>query len=160
MSDHGQTHPLQVPPGLPSKFASQLLFTPQFVLSAGTILFRFPKDASETLQICLLYHLRKTEYLLPKGRKDQREGSLGETAIRETYEETGYPCSLLPVTLFTRAPIPRVDIKDSKAGTPVENCCEAFAVTIRHVAEDDVKIIHWFIAEAVGEHEDNTQMPR
>lgn len=135
------------PPGQPDKFPSRLLFSPQFVVCAGTILFRFPTNTGETLEICLLYHLRKTEYLLPKGRKDQREGSLGETAVRETYEETGYPCSLLPVTLFTRAPIPRVDIKDNRAGLPVENCIEPFAMTMRHVADDDVKMIWWFLAE-------------
>lgn len=49
--------------------------------------------------------------------------------------------------------------KDTKAGTQVANCTEPFAVTIRHIAPDNVKIIYWFITEVAGEHQDGTSMP-
>lgn len=63
------------------------------------------------LQVCIIYHRRKNEYLLAKGRKDQFETGLLETAMRETYEETGYPCRPLPVSMTTRAPVPGADVK-------------------------------------------------
>lgn len=69
--------------------------------------------SSSSLEVCIIYHERKKEYLLPKGRKDQFETGLMETALRETHEETGYPCRPLPVAMRTRAPLPRADIKVS-----------------------------------------------
>jgi 8-oxo-dGTP pyrophosphatase MutT (NUDIX family) len=48
-------------------------------------------------------YLRKTgEYCLPKGRKDVGE-QLEATAVRETYEETGYIVEVLPHQLTTLA---------------------------------------------------------
>lgn len=38
-------------------------------------------------------------------------------------------------------------IQDTKAGTSVPNCTEPFALTIRNIAPDNVKLIYWFIAE-------------
>jgi 8-oxo-dGTP pyrophosphatase MutT (NUDIX family) len=55
-----------------------------FVISCGTVTLDI--DRSKVLVI----YLRKTgEYYLPKGRKDVGE-QLEATAVRETYEETGY----------------------------------------------------------------------
>ena len=139
--------------GATSKTPYQLLLSPEFLICAGSVLFRLPSRCSvtnispvlngsarfhsskpsnnnsivpltplldgssdddepdEPLQICLIHHLRKQEYLLSKGRKDQFEDSLIVTAMRETYEEMGYPCRPLPVTITTRAPTPGKDIK-------------------------------------------------
>ncbi len=133
--------------GSASKIPYQLLLSPEFLICAGSILFRLPsavhssagsarfcsskpssngnaivpstlldgssddEEPDEPLQMCLIYHLRKQEYLLSKGRKDQFEDSLIVTAMRETYEETGYPCRPLPVTITTRAPSPHEDVK-------------------------------------------------
>ncbi|PPQ82495.1 hypothetical protein CVT24_005899, partial [Panaeolus cyanescens] len=56
------------------------------------------------LQICILRHLTKPNvFILPKGRKDRGE-PIERTAIRETYEETGYKCRLWPLRMATRAP--------------------------------------------------------
>jgi len=145
--------------GSTAKFPYQLLLAPEFLICAGSILFRLPTSADPSLQVCLIKHLRKMEYLLAKGRKDQLEGALLDVAIRETYEETGYPCRPLPVTITTRATLPGEDIKDSKFGTPTLNCVEPFAMTIRHISADNVKLIYWFITEVIGEHEEGTLMP-
>ncbi|KAF8329943.1 NUDIX hydrolase domain-like protein [Amanita rubescens] len=68
-----------------------------FVISCGTVTLDI--DPSKVLVI----HLRKTgEYCLPKGRKDVGE-QLEATAVRETYEETGYVIELLPLQLTTLA---------------------------------------------------------
>ncbi|KAF8335277.1 NUDIX hydrolase domain-like protein [Amanita rubescens] len=62
-----------------------------FVISCGTVTLDI--DRSKVLVI----YLRKTgEYCLPKGRKDVGE-QLEATAVRETYEETGYVIELLPL---------------------------------------------------------------
>ncbi|KAF9261106.1 hypothetical protein L218DRAFT_1002016 [Marasmius fiardii PR-910] len=103
----------------------------KFVFCAGSILFRRARITSTTSlpdvteayedsqqdspkwkwQICLLYHCLKNQWLLPKGRKEAGE-SLATAAMRETFEETGYPNALLPITLPTRAPIPGTNQKD------------------------------------------------
>ena len=81
-----------------------VFLTGDFVISAGCVLFRRSPNASRTLQICLI-HASRARWLLPKGRKDVGE-SIDVTAARETYEETGYVCELVPVHMPTRAPIP------------------------------------------------------
>jgi len=50
-------------------------------------------------------------------------------------------------------------MKDSKMGTLTMDCIEPFAMTIRNIAPDNVKLIYWFITEVIGEHEDGTLMP-
>lgn len=74
------------------------------------------------------HHLTKDEWMLPKGRKDEGESieevrpssasldyltnpEVLQAAVRETYEETGYPCSLLGVDLQTRSPPRGVNVK-------------------------------------------------
>lgn len=68
-------------------------------------------ETAPALEVCVIYHGRKKEYILAKGRKDQFESGLLETAMRETYEETGYPCRSFPVGMITRAPLPGADVK-------------------------------------------------
>lgn len=70
-----------------SPYPTRTYLPGQFVVSAGSILFRRAPENGE-LQMCLLYHTIKDEWLLPKGRKDCGE-SIETTAVRETYEETG-----------------------------------------------------------------------
>lgn len=73
-----------------------------FVTSAGCILFRKSPIDPNQVQICLLHQpkddtlKRKEKWILPKGRKDLGE-TVEVTAVRETYEETGFPCELMPV---------------------------------------------------------------
>ncbi|KAL5527242.1 hypothetical protein ACEPAG_6033 [Sanghuangporus baumii] len=129
----------------------------EFVNCAGTVLFRPPTE-STPLQVCLLHHLTKDEWLLPKGRQDQGE-SLAQAALRETYEETSYACELLPVDMHTRAPASGSDMKDLPHF--VRACTEPFTVSIRHVSERDLKFIWWFvsrISRTSAEKRSSTQM--
>ncbi|KAH8105038.1 hypothetical protein DFH11DRAFT_1550604 [Phellopilus nigrolimitatus] len=110
------------------------------------------------LQICLLHHLRKDEWLLPKGRQDQGE-SLSEASLRETYEETGFVCTVLPINMETRSPSSGVDMKDRPHF--VRGCTEPFTVSLRHVSERDIKFIWWFISRVASgdaEKRSGTQM--
>ncbi|EJD01004.1 uncharacterized protein FOMMEDRAFT_21466 [Fomitiporia mediterranea MF3/22] len=129
-----------------SKWPITQLAAHEFVNCAGSILFRPPTNDSP-LQVCLLHHLTKGEWLLPKGRQDQGE-SLAQAAIRETYEETSYACELLPVDMMTRSPSSGADMKDHPHF--VRACTEPFTVSIRHVAERDLKFIWWFISRTTG----------
>ena len=88
---------------------------------------------------------------------DMRE-SFAVAAVRETYEETGYPCTLLPLNMITRAPESGMDMKD--APRRVERCTEPFRVTMRHVSERDIKFIWWFvtIVQQGEAKRDSTQM--
>lgn len=85
------------------------------------------------------------EWLLPKGRKDRGE-SLERTALRETFEETGFPPVLLPVGMHTRAPDPSTNLKDGPPGVFVEACTEPFAGVARVVGPRNTKFTWWFIA--------------
>ncbi|VDB91677.1 unnamed protein product [Peniophora sp. CBMAI 1063] len=136
---------------------TEVLDSERFLISAGSILFRNlpPSSNDAPLEVCLIWHTVRKEWLLPKGRKDRGE-DLQATAARETYEETGYPCKLLPLNMTTRAPAPGLHTKD--AVQSVEGCLEPFTITIRHTEPDEVKITSWFASVATGEKEENTQM--
>ena len=138
-----------------SALPTQVLDSSRFLISAGSILFRNLPPSSSPLEVCLIYHTVRQEWLLPKGRKDRGE-DLQSTAARETYEETGYACELLPLNMTTRAPAPGLHTKD--AVQTVEGCLEPFTITIRHAEPDEVKITSWFASVATGEKEENTQM--
>lgn len=90
------------------------------------------------------------KYLLPKGRKDQGE-SITDAAVRETFEETGYPCTLFPVQMPTRAPAPGNDLPNTEMCT-VDGGKEAIAVHVRPTGDPPVatKLVFWFIAQATG----------
>jgi 8-oxo-dGTP pyrophosphatase MutT (NUDIX family) len=85
--------------------------------------------------------------------------------MRETFEETGYPCRQLPLDMVTRAPAATSQTKD--APECVLACEEPFMLTLRRTtttrpsngsgtaAEDDthnggVKLIWWFAAVCTG----------
>ena len=123
-----------------SRYRTTQLYSHEFVNSSGSVLFR--RVANEPLQICFLRHVTKNEFLLPKGRQDRGE-SLAHAATRETFEETGYTCQILPVDMMTRAPESGVEGKDVAAF--VEGCTEPFTVSLRHVSDRDTKFIWWFI---------------
>ncbi|KIJ29079.1 hypothetical protein M422DRAFT_215176 [Sphaerobolus stellatus SS14] len=130
-----------------------LLFSPNFVITAGCVLFR---RVEERLQVCILFHEIKKQWLLAKGRKDRGE-SVEAAALRETYEETGYPCRLMPgLSMWTRAPPAGSQEKDMAA--LMTDATEPFAVTVRTIEPTNVKFTWWYIAEWTGEpKEDGTQ---
>jgi len=127
-----------------SPYPSTQYFASQFVISAGCIIFR--KEA-EVLEICILHDRNKDEWLLPKGRKDCGE-STSQTATRESFEETGYPCELLPCRMPTRAPRPSVNAKDEVA--VVDGITEPIAITVRDQGARGIKLVYWYIARATG----------
>ena len=126
-----------------------------FVISAGSVLFRrvqpIPVSASQsqtsasTFEICILHQLTKDEWLLPKGRKDRGE-TLEQAAVRETYEETSYPCHLWPQRMPTRAPAPGVS--NIHRTQIVDDITEPLAVTVRELGNGRTKLIFWYIALA------------
>jgi 8-oxo-dGTP pyrophosphatase MutT (NUDIX family) len=155
-----------------------------FLICSGSILFASTRGP---LQICLLHHTERDEWLLPKGRKDRGE-CVPSTAMRETFEETGFPCRQLPLDMVTRAPAATAQTKD--APECVHACEEPFMLTLRRtstspttttnrpsngnargggggtgLAEEDarnnnegVKLIWWFTAVCTGaEKVDGTQ---
>ncbi|KAF7793118.1 hypothetical protein EIP86_004227 [Pleurotus ostreatoroseus] len=112
-----------------------------FVMSAGSVLFRRLRGTEE-LQICLIYHPDREQWLLPKGRKDCGE-TIEAAAIRETYEETGYICELVPLRMPTRATIAGESQKDdSKVRDAV---LEPMAVVVQDREVKGVKVMWWFV---------------
>lgn len=79
-----------------SRFETEMYSAERFVESAGTVLLRL-----STGEGCIHHLLYRGEYILPKGRRNLGE-SRKTTAFRETTEETGIPCRLLPVRLVSR----------------------------------------------------------
>lgn len=141
------------------RMAQPKLPTTQYIsrditVAAGSVLFRKSPETNG-LQICLLYQRMKEEWLLPKGRKDCGE-SVEATAVRETFEETGYPCELLPCTIHTCAGKPGRHTKD--VSKLVDNATEPIVVTVRQVGETGIKMIWWFITRVIGEKMEGTQM--
>jgi 8-oxo-dGTP pyrophosphatase MutT (NUDIX family) len=131
-----------------SKNPTEQYRSAHFLVCAGTILFESTRGP---LRVCLLHHTVRDEWLLPKGRKDLGE-HVPSTALRETFEETGYPCAALPLDLITRAPAPGAQTKDTRACVR-GSVDEPFMLTLRHTAidhEEGVKLVWWFAAVRTG----------
>ncbi|KAK4063521.1 uncharacterized protein Triagg1_9398 [Trichoderma aggressivum f. europaeum] len=112
-----------------------LHFSDRFAISCGTVTIDI------TASKVLLIFWRKTgEYFLPKGRKDVGE-TLEETALRETFEETGMHAKLLPVAIDTLATIP----SSLDVSAHPKSVTEPIAVAQR-VTKGTLKIIFWFVA--------------
>ncbi|KAF7374992.1 Nudix hydrolase domain-containing protein [Mycena sanguinolenta] len=138
---------------------STLYFSEDFVVSAGCVLFRKNPNTSNgevELEICILHDLTKDSWVLPKGRKDCGE-NVPAAAVRETFEETGYPCALLPLRMLTRAPIPGVNGADAAA--VVAGISEPIAVIVedRSSGGEGLKLVWWYVARAIGERVAGTQ---
>ncbi|KAF7312347.1 Nudix hydrolase domain-containing protein [Mycena indigotica] len=116
-----------------------------FVVSAGCVLFRKREGA---LELCIIHDRKRDQWVLPKGRKDCGE-STAEAAVRETFEETGYRCELLPCRMATRAPRPGVNTLDRVE--VIDNITEPFSVVIWQQGEQGVKLVWWFIGRATSD---------
>ncbi|UKZ82701.1 hypothetical protein TrVFT333_010496 [Trichoderma virens FT-333] len=137
-----------------SRFKSEMFTADKFVESAGTVLFRL-----STREICILHLIQRDEYVLPKGRRNLGE-SRQATAIRETTEETGVPCYLLPVDLVSRV-CPAIETEDVPDEPRLfKGACEPIALQQRRIGDGEVKLIWWFVAavnegEPLGRHEEH-----
>jgi len=114
----------------------RLDFSDSFAISCGTVTVD-----TETAQVLVIRWRKTGEYFLPKGRKNIGE-PLDQTALRETYEETGIPVQLLPVDMTTLATVPTTSPPSDKA----EPLTEPIAVAQR-VTEGKLKIIFWYVAQ-------------
>jgi 8-oxo-dGTP pyrophosphatase MutT (NUDIX family) len=131
-------------------------FSSDFLVAAGSVLFRQSPELG--LQVCILYNNSNGRWILPKGRKDCGE-SIEAAAVRETAEETGYACELLPCRMPTRAPEPDINMVDNVRIR--ENTTEPFAVTIKDVREGTgIKVIWWYLTRVksyTAERQEGTQ---
>ncbi|PSR75374.1 hypothetical protein PHLCEN_2v9132 [Hermanssonia centrifuga] len=116
-----------------------------FVISAGSVLCRRVAETDE-LQICLIYQRKRKQWLLPKGRKDCGE-SIEAAALRETYEETGYLCELVPLRMPTRATTPA---DQRNAVTIRDDCSEPMAVSVQERGKKGFKVIWWYVSRLKG----------
>ncbi|KAJ4231044.1 hypothetical protein NW759_003025 [Fusarium solani] len=121
-----------------------LHFSNQFVISCGTVSLDVERS-----KVLLIRWRRTGEYLLPKGRKDIGE-PLEETALRETFEETGIRVQLLPMDIDTLATLP----SSMKAEGRPKAVTEPIAVSQRTTQKGILKIIFWYVAAA-----DSTTVP-
>ncbi|GAP91700.1 putative NUDIX domain [Rosellinia necatrix] len=129
-----------------SRGETEVFTSEQFVESAGTILFRL-----STCEICVLHLLQRDEYVLPKGRRNLGE-SRRTTAIRETTEETGIPCRLLPVNMLSRV-CPAIETEQLPDEARLyREICEPIAVQQRRLGDSHLKLTWWFVG-AVNEDE-------
>jgi 8-oxo-dGTP pyrophosphatase MutT (NUDIX family) len=134
----------------PTMSDRSLHFSDSFAISCGTVTVDLARAK------VLLVYLRTTgEYLLPKGRKDIGE-TLEQTALRETFEETGHRVELLPLNIPTLATAP---VSHSSGKEHDETITEPIAVTQRVTKDDTLKIIFWFAAsgDSTGEWQEGTQ---
>ncbi|KAK9692989.1 hypothetical protein K7432_014111 [Basidiobolus ranarum] len=142
---------------MPCSRKSTVYTAKDFVVSAGCILFEGPDPLGETsLNVCLVQSQSSGEWLLPKGRKDCNE-ELPAAAVRETFEETGYHCDLLPVDMVTRAPTS--ELGDTCTSHLVQDCKEPFTVQVRHNSDNTIKLVYYFVGCSDGSSKQaNTQM--
>ncbi|KAL8938240.1 MAG: hypothetical protein Q9216_004000 [Gyalolechia sp. 2 TL-2023] len=123
-----------------SRFESEQYTSEAFVESVGAVLFRM-----STKEICVLHLLKRDEYILAKGRRNCGE-TRQEAAIREVTEETGFPCHLLHLDMFTRAP-PAVEKEQlGDEARFYAGICEPFTLQIRRPRFGNIKLIWWYVA--------------
>lgn len=120
----------------------------KFVTSCGTI----SVDPVHR-KVLILHHRAKNKFILPKGRKNRGE-RLEDAAVRETLEETGYSCNLLPHSGATKAPLPDRNPLSNPTTRSAQSATEGEQGTVLHTeslavqqwvyAEDDVSLFSGF----------------
>ena len=123
---------------LPKYPTEQFLSSP-FLICGGSILFA---STHEPLQVCLLHHNIRDEWLLPKGRKDRGE-DVTATAVRETFEETGYRVSVPAAASRPDHAYARGGRADEVSDSACSWEWESLILTFRRT-DVGVKLIWWF----------------
>jgi 8-oxo-dGTP pyrophosphatase MutT (NUDIX family) len=118
-----------------------------FVISCGTITL----DPAQAKMLLIRWKING-EVFLPKGRKNIGE-VLEDTAVRETYEETGVRVTLLPLRIPTHATPGATTKLDYGLST------EPVAFSQRTMLDGTLKLIFWFIAQgdSTAVHDTGTQ---
>jgi ADP-ribose pyrophosphatase YjhB (NUDIX family) len=130
-----------------SRWESTLYSSDRFVEACGAIVF---DTSTNPKKVCLLYHAKSDEWLLPKGRRNCNEAR-EVAARREVREESGYGIKLRPLTLVTRAPSEMEAASVSDVPRTYEGLTEPFMLDVRDLGkEKGVKLVWWFIAELDG----------
>ncbi len=132
-----------------------------YVESAGCIQFVIPTPKHPDPRVIVIHYPDRKGYLLAKGRRNIKEAR-ATAAVRETTEETGLVCSLLPVKLRARNP-PEIE---ENGYTPdvvrtFDGVIEPFMMTTRDVTKGEVKqikLIWWYIA-IVDEEQPSSLVP-
>lgn len=125
-----------------------LLNASEFVISCGTVTF----DLTQA-EVLLIRCRTSNECMLPKGRKNVGE-TLEATALRETWEETGYEATLLPLRNRTQATSGSVN--DSMSLTNTE------PIYMSHRNSNGLfKIIFWYAAtgDSTADEQQRPQQP-
>ena len=117
----------------------KVFLSDQFGFSCGTVTLDVQRS-----KVLLIRWQETGQYMLPKGKKDIGE-SMEQTAMRETYEETGIRVELLPVNIPTLATCPS---SAENAKEPPKTITEPIAVTHRINSEGVLKPIIWFVGAA------------
>ena len=86
-------------------------------------------------KVLIIFNRRLGIWQLPKGRKNIGE-DLHSAALRETYEETGVPASLLPLMVQTRSTKPPVEswAPHKSSGNPCDSMTHRTAPSIASVS--------------------------
>eukprot|EP00924_Labyrinthula_sp_SR-Ha-C_P000982 snap_masked-scaffold_7-processed-gene-9.41-mRNA-1 protein AED:1.00 eAED:1.00 QI:0/-1/0/0/-1/1/1/0/304 len=139
-------------PWLRKLFVKNNYFSNEFVTSCGSVLFNLSQK-----RIVIVENRKKdgsVEFVLPKGRKNVGE-DVQDAALRETFEETGYPCELFPLLMETRA-TETTDLEDLVREK--KNISEPFCICTRTNIKSGMKLIFWYISKVTGKYVSNTQM--
>ncbi|KAI1177818.1 NUDIX domain-containing protein [Nemania sp. FL0916] len=126
---------------------STLYSSDRFVEACGAIVFDLSGNQNK---VCLLYHAKSDEWLLPKGRRNCNE-TRQAAVCREVREESGYGISLRPLTLVTRAPSENEPANVGDIPRVYNDVVEPFMLDVRDLgSEKGVKLVWWFIAQLDG----------
>lgn len=130
-----------------NRWESTLYPSDLFVEACGAIVF---DTSTNPKKVCLLYHVKTDEWVLPKGRRNCNETR--QAAVRrEVREESGYGITLRPLTLVTRAPSELEAANVGDAPRIYDGLTEPFMLDVRNLGKDKgVKLVWWFIAEPDG----------
>lgn len=86
--------------------------------------------------------------------------SLEHAAVREVFEESGFPCELLPCSMSTRAPNP--DLYIGLRPHIEASSQEPFTLTIKTQRDGSLKLIFWYLMRVLSNSAprmERTQMP-
>jgi 8-oxo-dGTP pyrophosphatase MutT (NUDIX family) len=147
-------------PQIPPLTISPLIPSSHFYLAAGTVTI----DPS-CRKILILYDRHDSSYKLPRGHTDWGE-SPSASALRETFEETGFGAALLPVCLQTRATVPSSALVDpshpyheaaktarwdDSGDLVVARLTEPFALMQHYQPDGSLAVVFWYVAVADSE---------